>query len=427
MSGHEAEVWVAVDDDDLLVGRLYAHQRRIAESATFRYEDSWLADRRAYPIDPLLPLTSGSFQTAQGRALFGAFTDCAPDRWGRRLINRHERRRAEHDGDAPRGFGAFDYLMGVRDDGRQGALRFRWPHEGEWQAGSDGFPHLVDLPQLLNAAQNVEAEADTTEDLTLLVRAGSSLGGARPKAHLVKPDGSLAIAKFPSTADEPSDRVPQWEHAALMMARTCGITVPGFELASVEGARGLVLVVDRFDRARERRVGYISALTMLEASDGDERAYTELAEALEPGSPTAERDLRELWRRMVFGILISNTDDHLRNHGFLRRANGWQLSPAFDLNPNPDPGLKRFATLVDVGAGDQNRIETALDVAAYFRLDPRAARAVLAEVADTTERWREFARDSGLSEEEIEWMAHAFEHEEAAAVRRLISSSARSA
>jgi len=128
-----------------------------------------------------------------------------------------------------------------------------------------------------------------------------------------------------------------------------------------------------------------------------------------------------------FGILISNTDDHLRTHGFLRRANGWQLSPAFDLNPNPDPGLKRFATLVDVGAGDQNRIETALDVAAYFRLDPRAARAVLAEVADTTERWREFARDSGLSEEEIEWMAHAFEHEEAAAARRLISSSTRSA
>jgi serine/threonine-protein kinase HipA len=417
MTPSGAEVWTSLDSTDVLVGRLYAHQRRGAESATFRYDDGWLADRRAYPIDPLLPLTAGSYQTATGRALFGAFSDCAPDRWGRRLITRQERHRTDEDGGAPRSFSEFDYLMGVRDDGRQGALRFRWPDDPTWQAGAAGFPHLVDLPQLLNAARRVEEDTDTAEDLTLLVRAGSSLGGARPKAHVVRSDGRLAIAKFPSTGDLATHNVPSWEHAALSMARTAGVTVPDSELVTVDGARGPVLIVDRFDRDGDQRTGYISAMTLLEAGDGDEHAYTEIAEALEPVSPTAERDLHELWRRMVFGILISNTDDHLRNHGFLRKAGGWQLSPAFDLNPSA-PGVRNtFATIVDVGAGDQNAIDTALEVAASFRLETAVARAILAEVLEVTVHWRDYARASGVADDEIAELRHAFVHDQAAAAQ----------
>ena len=197
--------------------------------------------------------------------------------------------------------------------------------------------------------------------------------------------------------------------------------MPDFELVTVDGARGPVLVVDRFDRDEHKRIGYISAMTLLEAADGDEHSYTEIAEALEPVSPTAERDLKELWRRMVFGILISNTDDHLRNHGFLRKAGGWQLAPAFDLNPSTDGGRHTFATMVDVGAGDQNTIDTALEVGGNFRLEAAAARAILAEVVEVTVQWRDYARQSGIADAEIGELRSAFEHDQATAARTAIT------
>ena len=222
-----------------------------------------------------------------------------------------------------------------------------------------------------------------------------------------------------STSDE-DHSIVQWEHVAHVFAGRAGITAATCRLVDVDGASTPVLIVGRFDTDSGNRVGYISAMTALVALDNDHRTYVEIAQFLEPVSPTPGQDLSELWRRVVFGILISNTDDHLRNHGFLRRRNGWQLSPAFDLNPNPAPGVKRFSTSIDINSGDRNSIDDALRFAPYFRLDESSARTILSQVLEAVSEWRTVARQSRISADEIRSMAHAFEHDELATARRAV-------
>jgi serine/threonine-protein kinase HipA len=413
----DVEVHAQRDGRDALVGRLDAHRRRGVESATFAYGPSWIADSRAYALEPQLPLASGSFQTAARQPLFGCFADSAPDRWGRMLIKRAETRRAQRDGGAARSFGEIDYLLGVRDDLRQGALRFRIPGEPGSAAGDEtGVPHLVDLPSLLDASARVERDRAGDEDLALLVKAGSSLGGARPKAHVIDAGGRLAIAKFPSAVADDWD-VMAWEKVALTLAARARIRVPGSELLMVAGRH--VLVVDRFDRAEGRRIGYVSAMTMLEARDGDTRSYLEIGETLEQFSSSPTRELHELWNRMALSVLISNTDDHLRNHGFLHSGNGWNLSPAFDLNPNPDPGPKQLSTAIDLDDTTAS-VEALLRVAPFFRLDEDAARSALGQVEDAVAAWRQVAEALGIAKDEIARMETAFEHEEREVARRLV-------
>jgi serine/threonine-protein kinase HipA len=413
----DVEVHAQRDGRDALVGRLYAHRRRGVESATFAYDPSWIADSRAYALEPQLPLASGSFQTAAGQPLFGCFADSAPDRWGRMLIKRAETRRAQRDGGAARSFGEIDYLLGVRDDLRQGALRFRIPGEPGFAAGDEtGVPHLVDLPRLLDASARIERDDAGDEDLALLVKAGSSLGGARPKAHVIDAGGRLAIAKFPSAVADDWD-VTAWEKVALTLAGRAGIRVPRSELLVVAGCH--VLVVDRFDRDEGRRIGYVSAMTMLEARDGDTRSYLEIGETLEQFSSSPTRELHELWSRIALSVLISNTDDHLRNHGFLHSGNGWNLSPAFDLNPNPDPGPKRLSTAIDLDDTTAS-VETLLRVAPFFRLDEDAARSALGQVEDAVAAWGQVAEGLGIAKGEIARMETAFEHEEREVATRLV-------
>lgn len=400
------EVHVEHDGRDVLAGALHSHRRRGTESAIFAYATEYLSAAGSYALDPELPLSSGASQTRVGQSLFGALTDCAPDRWGRTLIARREAALARSERRSVRTLGEIDYVLGVRDDLRQGALRFRYG-QGPFLAEEDtGVPALTDLPALLDLAARAEKGIADLPDLQRLIRVGSSLGGARPKAHVRDHDGRIAIAKFPSAAQD-TWNVMAWEKVALDLADRSGVEVPRSRLLNLAGRN--VLVVARFDRTGAgRRVGYVSAMTMLEAADGDRRSYLDIAEIIEGVSARATKELHQLWRRLVFSVLISNTDDHLRNHGFLHeRGDVWRLAPAFDLNPNPAPGPKFHATMIDE-SDDPASLAGALAVADYFRLTGPQARAILRDMADAVTRWRDLAPLHGLSPSDIAQMEPAF-------------------
>ncbi len=411
----EIQVFVQIAGEDVPAGQLWPHRRRNTESATFRYFSDYIGRAGAYPLDPLLPLSSQASQTPAGRAIFGAFSDCAPDRWGRMLIRRRQRTARGHT--AEESYGEADYLLGARDDLRQGALRFRTGDDTPFQAVADeGVPDLLELPELLNLAERAEQDKADERELEILLRGGSSLGGARPKAHVRDGEGRISIAKFPKPEGDEWD-VPRWESVALKLARAAGIVVADSELRGIDGRS--VLIVNRFDRIGTLRVGYVSAMTMLEALDGDARSYPEIAEVLEGESVRVTEDLRQLWRRIAFTVLIRNTDDHLRNHGFLRTSSsGWSLSPAFDLNPNPERGNSHLSTSID-GDSDSASLEILLAVAGLFRLSDTEAKAVVREVFEATDRWRTVAAGEGLAAAEIAAMEPAFEHDSAEFARRI--------
>ena len=410
-----ASVFVQIGNADVEAGRLYSHRRRGSESASFAYADSYLANPGAYPLDPALPLLSGLQQTPDRQRIFGAFSDSCPDRWGQRLIERAERRRAASAGTATRSLGAFDLLLRVRDDLRQGAIRYSL---GDKFVDDEvtGVPAMTDLPALLTASDEVASDATDDLSLNLLLRAGSSLGGARPKAHVRDTNGKIAIAKFPSPTDEWN--VMAWEKTALDLAASAGITVPESSLHSIAGRS--VLVVDRFDRTTEhQRRGYMSAMTALEATDGDTRSYTDIAEVIEEKSLNVGAELIQLWRRVAFSIMISNTDDHLRNHAFLHeQGDSWSLSPAFDLNPNPAAGPKFLSTAIsDDTAAD---VDDLLAVASLFRLSDDDALTVLHDVVSAVAKWRPSAARHGLGTAAQDKMSPAFDHQQADRAARLL-------
>lgn len=411
------EVDVQIFNRDIPAGRLWAHRHGQSESATFTYLDDYLQRADAYELDPGLPLQAGQQQTPLKHPLFGAMADAAPDGWGRRLVRRAELHRAREADTQPRALAEVDFLLGARDDLRQGALRFRGRGNEQYLAlDSESVPHLIGLSRLLNAAEELERDEPTSEDLRLLLQGASSLGGARPKAHVLDSQGRLAIAKFPSPQADEWD-VIRWEAVALTLAETAGITVPAHELHVIDSRP--VLALRRFDRDANGRIGYVSAMTMLQARDGEHASYLEIAAAIEERSPNAGEDLQELWRRIVFTILVSNTDDHLRNHGFLRRSTaGWSLSPAFDLNPNPEGTAKQLATAIDEGNTEAS-LTTALEVAGLFRLSEAQARAIVGEVSAATDRWREVARATGLGERQLERLEPAFEHQQSVMAREI--------
>jgi serine/threonine-protein kinase HipA len=405
MAGREpVEVTVEVDGREIVAGTLWIHERG-GQSATFRYAASYLEDPGSYDLDPALPKSAGVFHTPPGAALFGAFADSAPDRWGENLMRREERERARAASATPRTAGKADFLLGVRDDTREGAIRFRQPETGAYySAHRHAVPRLIDIARLMRAADRLREDASFDRDLADLIDAGSSLGGARPKAAVMSSSGRLTIAKFPRSGSDEWD-APSWEETQLRLARRAGISVASSELLPIAGRH--VLLIDRFDRQGSRRIGFASALTMLEASDGERRSYLEIADLIERHSPRAEADLRELYRRIIFSILTANTDDHLRNHAFLREPHGWALSPAYDLNPNPD-NPARLTTSIDLDDTSAS-IDLALAVCDHFRLSQAAARGLVSDVERATAGWREVAGQLGLPGAEIERMTAAYE------------------
>jgi serine/threonine-protein kinase HipA len=411
----EVDVFIDHAGTTTRVGRLWSHVRGDRESASFAYDAAWLAQRGAFALDPELPLSSGRVHTT--RALFNAFTDPAPDRWGQNLLRRAERRRAQANKRRPRTLFAFDFLVGIDDATRLGALRFQDPATGAFlAAAAPKIPPVVALGRLLAATTRVLADRETDADLELLLAPGTSLGGARPKATVLDQDGALLVAKFPRQDDD--WLVPAWEATALALAELAGITVPPWRLQHI--AKRPVLLVRRFDRRGAIRIPFMSGMTAVAAHerDGAEHSYLELVAALRREGAEVAMDLEQLWRRVVFNVLVSNTDDHLRNHGFLRDARGWRLAPAYDLNPVPADVRPRIHALALDERDATSSLELALATAAAYGIGARKARTIGGQVGAAVARWREVAKRRGINARGLDRMASAFEHDELAAARR---------
>jgi len=407
----ETEVFIELDGDSFLVGRLWSRSTKGRESASFEYDKSWIASQSRFPLEPLLTMDAGTHHTQAGRPLFEAIGDSAPDRWGRALMRRSARKTAEREGRTPRTLLEIDYLLLVDDRIRQGALRFRDANTSEFLASTQpATPPLVDLPRLLSASDHVLNDTDTEDDLRLLLAPGSSLGGARPKAAVVDSNGSLAIAKFPAKGDE--YHVELWSCVALELARKAGIKVPLHRMTTVEDQQ--VLLVTRFDRDGENRIPFLSAMSMIGAADNETHSYLELVDAIRQHGADVREDLRELWRRILLTVLVSNVDDHLRNHGFLYDTSkrGWRLSPAYDLNPVPvDVKPRILSMMIDEGDNSAS-FDLVLKIGDYFGLENDEMKVITGEVAGAVSTWHDEAKRLGISSEQINRMATAFEHDE---------------
>jgi serine/threonine-protein kinase HipA len=403
-SSNRVLVYADTDGEPVLVGTLIfdvASRRRAGASSTFTYDPTWLARPEAYDIDPRLSLF-GRSSTVPG--LPGCFQDCSPDRWGRNLVEKRLRALALREGTARRTLTDVDFLLGVSDLTRQGALRLRYADSSGSTSPSGPFldpdtavPKLLELPRLLAAADAVERDPDDQTAVKELLDAGSgSLGGARPKAS-VRDGDRLVIAKFPHRDD--AWDVMAWEATALDLADAAGISVPGRRLTRVNGRA--VLLLDRFDRtAAGHRLAYISAMTLLGRSDGDASDYVDFCDDISDEGAATTADLEALWRRTAFSVAVHNTDDHLRNHGFLRAQGGWTLAPIFDVNPNPDLHANRV-TGIDGARGVDDEALGLESLAAECRLSSSRRSQIATEILDATSGWETVARDRGVDKTEV--------------------------
>ena len=401
-SNNAIDVYVDLESTPVLAGQAFFTRRKSGISTTFVYSAAYLASD-GYPIDPELPLVSGA-QHVSG--LVRAFADGAPDRWGRNLIDKAERAAARQEHRPPRQLDSVDYLLGVSDRARQGALRFSESGTPEFYGHSGDTPKLIELPTLLHAADQVRGRGETVDAVKQLLDTGSTgLGGARPKASVRLDDGALAIAKFPHSSDQWD--VMAWEALSLdVMART-RITVPTYRLVAVD-ARS-ILILTRFDRTADRaRKGYISAMTGCRADDGQHRDYADIADSLLDLSESPRADLSQLFERVCVSVALGNTDDHLRNHGFLRGDAGWRLSPVFDVNPNPDLYASRSTSIMGADAFPEE-VEALRDFALDVELDWPTARDILQRVVQAAQQWRVLAQRRGIRRSEQEMMAPTLE------------------
>ena len=387
------EVHIDHAGETRLVGRCRYVAKARSQSSVFEYADGWLSYREAFALDPAnLPLGQNPVYTSSDKsALPGAMRDTAPDRWGQQLIRRAFRKSGE-----VRSLSEIDYLMAINDQTRLGALRYKREGGGDFDhdIGRYRVPPLIQLPALLNAADAVQGNTETADDLKLLLNEGSPLGGARPKSAVVDRDGLLAIAKFPKPDDDRS--IPHGEILALALAKKSGLNVASGRLETVAGRP--VALIRRFDRAGENRIPFLSAMSLLGLNDGDTATYTDIAECIRMYSSAPTEDLHELWRRIVFGVMIGNLDDHLRNHGFLYDSDDkWRLSPAYDLNPVPLEEMVRELTTWISDEGPEAELDLAYRAAPYFALKDEEAARIVGEVSAGLQGWRDLARQFGMS------------------------------
>lgn len=408
LSSGELTVWV--DDPAVCsmsrVGALRHSRTRSALDAAFSYDAAWLANARVV-LDPLLGDFEGDQRPPRG-ALFGIFADTTPDRWGRTLLQRREAHAARREGRAARLLDEWDYLVGVRDDLRMGALRLRDDEEFVAPGAAGGIPVFARLRDLQYHADRVENDreaspADEDAETALLLAPGSSLGGARPKGVFTHEDGHPWIAKFPSASDQRD--MGAWEYVLNRLAAQCAIPVPETQLLELLG-RHRTFCARRFDRVNGQRRLFASAMTLTGKRDGDEASYLDLVEAIEDlGDPRRlDDDLAQLFRRAVFAVLTAHRDDHLRNHGFLHTGRGWTLAPAFDLNPIPE---KKEHTLTFDGDSAAPDLDVVRSTAELYRLKTVEADAIVQEVRSALRAWRDVARATKLSRDAIDLMGTA--------------------
>ena len=379
----------------------------LSETSDFEYSRGWLNSRKAFSLEPGLFLGAGKQVNPRQTPLFGSFSDSAPDTWGRILMRKYEVQFARENNRNPKTLDEIDYLLYVNDYARQGALRFKTEENDSflWPGGLKSIPPLVQLSQLLHASEKIIDSEEQNTDLNLLLAPGSSLGGARPKASIIDESGNLCIAKFPKKDDYSNNVL--WESVALTLAKSCGLNTQEWFLKKV--ADKDVIILKRFDRKGQERIHFLSAMSMLNAVDNDTEIYSylDIADTIRQYGASPKDDLIELWKRIVFSILISNTDDHLRNHGFLYvNEKGWRLSPLYDVNPSID-NKNALSTYITENDNTQS-IDLALKVCEYFGIHLKNANNIIAEMKKTVSNWFNVAKSHGLNKREIEQMAQAF-------------------
>ncbi len=395
----------------VLMGCLYIDMSRGIEHHSFEYDKAWLAaSKNSFILDPDLYPVQGR-QYPPGKATFGLFADASPDRWGRTLMERRERFTADRESRKPRKLHDSDYLLGVYDETRMGAIRFKTEPTGEFLSNDKetAIPPWASLCTLEEASRNFENENATLQErwLNQLIRPGSSLGGARPKATVQDAKGDLWIAKFPSRKDD--FNVGAWEKTAQDLAKLCGLCTPDSQLVNFSKL-GSTFLARRFDRIGKKRIHFASAMTMLGKTDGasaqDGASYLDIASFLRANGVSPKEDLLELWKRIVFNMAITNSDDHLRNHGFLLQRGGWRLSPLYDVNPVPYGDT----LALNIDANDNAiSLELAIDSAPYYGLTKDLAESLAKGILSAIKQnWERLAKSNGLSHGAVENMRPAF-------------------
>lgn len=407
MSDKKILVYISLSNENYFVGTLWSHFNRGRETSDFEYSKDWLKNPKAFSLEPALFLGAGKQVNPRQTPLFGSFGDSAPDTWGRILMRRYEAQIAKDENRNPRTLNEIDYLLYVNDYARQGALRFRTEDNNDFlfPGNLKSIPPLVNLTKLLAATEKVVDFKERNSDLQLLLAPGSSLGGARPKASVIDKDGNLCIAKFPKKDDYTNNVL--WEAVALTLAKNCGLNIQEWSLH--KAGKKNVIVLKRFDRNGNTRIPFLSAMSMLNAIDNDSQthSYLDIADAIRQNGATPKEDLKELWKRIVFSILISNTDDHLRNHGFLYvNEAGWKLSPLYDVNPSCDNKnvLSTYITETD----NSQSLDLALEVCEYFEISIENAKTIISDMKNKIKNWKTVAKQFGLSKSEIDKMEVAF-------------------
>ena len=398
-------------DNPILLGKLYVDVIRGFESYSFEYDDEWLKrTKMSVSIDPdLLPY--GGRQYPNGKSIFGVFADASPDRWGRVLMTKRERLIAEKESRKPHKLNNSDYLLGVYDETRMGGLRFKLQSDGPFLSDDKetAVPPWASLRTLEEASRQFENDENVLNEkwLNQLIRPGSSLGGARPKATVVDEKGQLWIAKFPSKNDD--NNTGAWEKVVHDLARMCELNVPESKLETFSKL-GSTFLVKRFDRIGNKRIHFASAMTLLGKSDGanalDGTSYLDIASFIKSNGCNPKNDLIELWKRILFNMAVSNTDDHLRNHAFILTKNGWALSPLYDVNPVP------YGDELSLNVNENDNrisIDLAIDTAQQFGISTNDAEAIAATILSTVmENWEKLASKYSISRGKIEDMRPAF-------------------
>ena len=394
-----------------LMGILYVNSLKGGESYSFEYDREWLKKTSLkITLDPELMPYSGR-QYPFGKAIFGLFSDSSPDRWGRVLMNKRERILAEKEGRKPAKLYDSDYLLGVYDEMRLGGIRFKTETNGAFLSDDKetAAPPWTSLRTLEEASRNFENDDTAVSEkwLNQLIRPGSSLGGARPKATVIDPKEQLWIAKFPSKNDENDSGA--WEMVTHDLAEICGLHVPEAKLEKFSKL-GSTYLVKRFDRILNKRVHFASAMTLLGKTDGtsaaDGTSYLDIAAFIKSYGAQPKRDLIELWKRIVFNMAVSNTDDHLRNHAFIFTENGWELSPLYDVNPIP------YGDELSLNVDEEDNsinIDLAIEASVRFGISETDATTYAKDILTIVkENWEKRATALGLSRRLIEEMRPAF-------------------
>jgi len=405
--------WDKVNEPHLM-GVLTSTLVRGKEIFSFEYDEDWLNSNSSQNLDPDLQFYSGPQYLNEAKSNFGIFLDSSPDRWGRVLMKRREAILARKEGRKEKTLLETDYLLGVFDGHRMGAIRFKESEDGTFLNDNKDMaaPPWTSIRELEQAARIVEEEDVESEEyikwLNLLIAPGSSLGGARPKASVLDPKNQLWIAKFPSKND--TIDIGAWEMVVQKLGKMAGLNVA----EAMNGkffTKQHTYLTRRFDRTpKGKRIHFASAMTLLGYTDGTDHhdgvSYLELAEFIMRNGAQVDQDLEELWRRIVFYISVSNTDDHLRNHGFLLTDKGWILSPGYDINPIQNAsGLSLNISETD----NSLDFDLALEVAEYFRIDQKKGKQIIKKVKDSVKNWSEVAEENGISKSERNAMANAFQ------------------